>query len=281
MMKPSRPVVPEPEPREQSPESVHSKGYSASPSPAPAPQTNHIWIDVLSPSAGASAEMMFSPPASYLSRSAAALNAVEDFDFRTLGPRLLRNIDPTVTFTSPTPVACYSSFIVTKHDQIWATDVTPVEECQPAASGSAAPAFMYRTSLVPKLWAQLCESEGEWGTGGRAPLGPWSDSLHAEPESFTINQEIVLASDGAPPLAGSSHHQQHANTVLSSVQYHFNNAATASRALSPNPSIDGSVSSHSALSSAAIRTVSSFFEPPAQRARRADVRCVLPARLGP
>ena len=39
--------------------------------------------------------MLFSPPATYLSRSAAALNAVEDF--RTLGPRLLRNIDPTVT----------------------------------------------------------------------------------------------------------------------------------------------------------------------------------------
>ena len=163
MMRPSRPSVSvtEPEPREQSPEgSVHSDAYSTS-SPSPTPQSNHVYIEVLPPSSGTGGGRVANllSPSSYLSRSMAAINAADDF--RALGPRMLRAIDPTVTFTSPTPVTCYSSFIVMKDGQFFCSDVTPVEECQPRASGSSAPAFMYRTRLVPKIWAQLCESEGE------------------------------------------------------------------------------------------------------------------------
>ncbi|THH31736.1 hypothetical protein EUX98_g2464 [Antrodiella citrinella] len=222
MMRPSRPAVPEQEPRAESPESVNSDTYSSSPSPAP--QTNHVYIEVLPPR-GEHTSYMLSP--SYLSRSAAAVNAVDDF--RVLGPRLLRHIDPTVTFTSPTPVSCYSSFIVMKDGQFVCSELTSVDECQPMASGSSTSAFVYRTMLVPKVWAQLCDSE--------------------EPEAYTISQEIVLAVDASsvPPHASSSN-----STILSSITYHFINAAAASRALSPNPSVDGSV--HSDTLSSAIRT---------------------------
>ncbi|KAH8105082.1 hypothetical protein BXZ70DRAFT_503765 [Cristinia sonorae] len=220
MMRPSRPPVLEQDPREQSPESVNSDGYSSSPSPAP--QADQVFIHVLPPSsARTSHHHPFS--ASYQRHS-----PYPSDDFRAMGPRMLRDINPTVTFTASSPFSCYSSFIVAKDGNVVSSEVTPVEECQPLPSGSSAPAFLYRTTLVPKVWAQLCESE--------------------EPELYTISQEIIAVDSSM----GMSSHAPNSN-ILSSITYHFINAAAASRALSPNPSIDGSVRSADSLSSS-IRT---------------------------
>lgn len=159
MMRPSRAAASQPSTpslsaavarREMSPTvSVHSDAGYTSASPSPAPSTSHVQIEVLPPSASSSVAS---------SSTSAFYKDLSRSDFRVLGPRLLRNIDPTVTFTSAQPVACYSRFEVRREGRVVSREETRVEETSVEGDGGM---FVYRTMLAPGVWRQLCESEGE------------------------------------------------------------------------------------------------------------------------
>ncbi len=148
MMRPSRTHEPSsgspPKPRSQTtpPTCTNSPSTSA---------CSHVYIEVLPPSAS-----HVQQPASHLPEAFSPRD-----DFRTLGPRPLRHIDPTVTFLSSTQVPCFSSFDVLKDGVVVSSEVAPAEWIPMAStSTSSAPSFLCRTTLVPKFWPRLCEYEG-------------------------------------------------------------------------------------------------------------------------
>ncbi|KAI8978183.1 hypothetical protein BD414DRAFT_509296 [Trametes punicea] len=127
------------------------------------------------------------------------------------GPRILRHIDPSVTFMSRAPLAAYSIFKVSKKGAgAIHTERTELEmlssSCMPMPQWPSEMecTFLYRTQFVPRFWETLCCS--------------------ADPSVFTVVQEIVRS--GAA--------EQHApEDVLLSIMYHFNNVA-ATPPLSPD-----------------------------------------------
>lgn len=99
------------------------------------------------------------------------------------GPRVLRHIDPTVTFMSRAALQAYSSFKVTKagvssspvaaHGETAGagepvhTEKTELEllssSCMPGSQWSSEIecTFLYRTPFVPRFWEALCRAPGE------------------------------------------------------------------------------------------------------------------------
>ncbi|KAL1940328.1 hypothetical protein VTO73DRAFT_8900 [Trametes versicolor] len=129
----------------------------------------------------------------------------------TSGPRVLRNIDPSVTFMSRTPLAAYSTFKVSKnHAGHIHSERTELEmlssSCMPAPQWPSEMecSFLYRTQFVPRFWETLCRS--------------------ADPSAFTVVQEIVRS--------GAAENYS-IEDVLLSIVYQFNNVS-ATPPLSPD-----------------------------------------------
>ncbi|KAI0827628.1 TEA/ATTS domain family-domain-containing protein [Trametes gibbosa] len=127
------------------------------------------------------------------------------------GPRVLRHIDPSVTFMSRAPLAAYSSFKVSKngagHIHTESTELEMLSSsCMPMPQWPSEMecTFLYRTQFVPRFWETLCRS--------------------ADPSVFTITQEIVRT--GAAE-------QYTPEDVLLSILFQFNNVS-ATPPLSPD-----------------------------------------------
>lgn len=136
---------------ESSPSSPRPRSELSSPTSTNTPTTSaysHVYIQVLPPSASVTSP---SHPTDFLPRE----------DFRALGPRPLRNIDPTVTFMALNHISCYSDFVVRKDGIAVHKETAPVDWAPtPSTSATSPPSFLCRTTLVPKFWPHLCEYEG-------------------------------------------------------------------------------------------------------------------------
>ena len=88
------------------------------------------------------------------------------------GPRVLRHIDPTVTFLSRAALQAFSSFQVSHVTAQLGqppihTERTELEllssSCMPNAQWSSEIecTFLYRTPFVPRFWDSLCRASGE------------------------------------------------------------------------------------------------------------------------
>ena len=86
------------------------------------------------------------------------------------GPRVLRHIDPTVTFMSRAALQAYSSFKVMKvgaGSSALHSEQTELEllssSCMPGSwSSEIECTFLYRTAFVPRFWDSLCRASGEY-----------------------------------------------------------------------------------------------------------------------
>ncbi|KAI0764314.1 hypothetical protein BD413DRAFT_494797 [Trametes elegans] len=130
----------------------------------------------------------------------------------TSGPRVLRHIDPSVTFMSRAPLAAYSSFKVSRNGAGGPIHVERTElemlssSCMPMPQWPSEMecTFLYRTQFVPRFWETLCRA--------------------ADPSAYTVVQEIVRsgAAESYTP-----------DDVLLSIMYNFNNVS-ATPPLSPD-----------------------------------------------
>lgn len=79
-------------------------------------------------------------------------------------PRRMKDIDPTVTFVSPSVVTGKSSYIILLDGAPIHSEDTKLECIGPYPSGSMNPSndgpMLYSTTLVPKFWETLCKSPG-------------------------------------------------------------------------------------------------------------------------
>ncbi|KAG1738188.1 hypothetical protein EDB19DRAFT_1636502 [Suillus lakei] len=76
-------------------------------------------------------------------------------------PRRMRDIDPTVTFVSPSAVIGKSSYIVLLDGAPIHSEDTKLECVGPYFTGSSGDGpLLYSTALVPKYWETLCKSPG-------------------------------------------------------------------------------------------------------------------------
>lgn len=89
----------------------------------------------------------------------------------TSGPRVLRHIDPTVTFMSRAALQAYSSFKVMKigaGQQPIHCEQTELEllssSCMPGSQWTTEIecTFLYRTPFVPRFWDSLCRASGAY-----------------------------------------------------------------------------------------------------------------------
>ncbi|EGN91811.1 hypothetical protein SERLA73DRAFT_100109 [Serpula lacrymans var. lacrymans S7.3] len=76
-------------------------------------------------------------------------------------PRPMRNIDPTVTFVSPSPITAKSSYIVLfdgapVHSEDTRMQVVDLANTAGRPDGS----LLYSTTLVPNYWDTLCQASG-------------------------------------------------------------------------------------------------------------------------
>lgn len=79
--------------------------------------------------------------------------------------RHIRNIDPTVTFVSPSPVNGKSSYIVLLdgapvHSENTALEYVGPYFSSPVAQSPGDEPILYNTALVPKYWDVLREAAG-------------------------------------------------------------------------------------------------------------------------
>lgn len=174
---------------------------------------SHIYIEVLPPSV------------SHVSSHHTDVFSQQE-DFRTLGPRPLRNIDPTLTFMSHTQRPCFSSFDVLKDGILVHSEISSVEWC-PTPSASSQTSFLCRTNLVPKFWPRLCECDGEFNFSSTLSSF-WRSNNHqlTDPAAYTISHDIRAQRD---PSTSSN------TDVVLSVIYHFidHNSPSPYRSLSP------------------------------------------------
>ncbi|KAJ7644877.1 hypothetical protein FB45DRAFT_300433 [Roridomyces roridus] len=88
-------------------------------------------------------------------------------------PRRVHEINPTVSFTSCTPLRAHSQFTVYSEDLILHAESVPLELTGKQADGS----FIYSTVLVPQYWPTILKSP--------------------DPSRFTIFHEIIRDSDSS------------------------------------------------------------------------------------
>ncbi|KAG1762335.1 hypothetical protein EDD22DRAFT_581650 [Suillus occidentalis] len=114
-------------------------------------------------------------------------------------PRRMRDIDPTVTFVSPSAVIGKSSYIVLLDGAPIHSEDTKLECVGPYFAGSSADGpLLYGTPLVPKYWETLCKSP--------------------DPTVYTIIQDVYRAPD-LPASTGSSGRPR--PVLIFSAIYHF------------------------------------------------------------
>ncbi|KAI0753543.1 hypothetical protein C8Q80DRAFT_1267926 [Daedaleopsis nitida] len=136
----------------------------------------------------------------------------------TSGPRVLRHIDPTVTFMSRAALQAYSSFKVMRSGvgssqsplHVERTDLELLSSsCMPGSQWSSEIecTFLYRTQFVPRFWDSLCRA--------------------SDPSAYVVMQEIVRH--------GAAESEQYApEDVLLSIIYQFNNVSATTPPLSPD-----------------------------------------------
>jgi hypothetical protein len=114
-----------------------------------------VYIDIL-PDISSSSSRSRVPTSSYKPpQSAAAPQPSSN------SPRRMRDIDPTVTFVSPSAVIGKSSYIVLLDGAPIHSEDTKLECVGPYFAGSSGDGpLLYGTPLVPKYWETLCKSPG-------------------------------------------------------------------------------------------------------------------------
>jgi hypothetical protein len=101
------------------------------------------------------------------SPSSTSTASTSSFDSRLSdAARHIRNIDPTVTFVSPSPVNGKSSYIVLLDGAPVHSEDTTLEYVGPYFSSLTGQSpgdepVLYNTALVPKYWDVLCEAAGK------------------------------------------------------------------------------------------------------------------------
>ncbi|KAG8220469.1 hypothetical protein J3R82DRAFT_3164 [Butyriboletus roseoflavus] len=137
--------------------------------------------------------------------------------------RHIRNIDPTVTFVSPSPVNGKSSYIVLLDGAPVHSENTPLEYVGPYFSSPMGHSpgdepILYNTALVPKYWDVLREA--------------------ADPTLYTIVQDVYRNPDPVPTQDYSE--RPHPARIFSAI-YHFRYPAPAESTPSHGqPSVDTS-----------------------------------------
>ncbi|KAG2122329.1 hypothetical protein DEU56DRAFT_864478 [Suillus clintonianus] len=161
--------------------SIYSAEYTHSPPDMPSRQNppdnrTPVYIDILPESSSfssssssrsrAPSSSTYKPPQG----AAASLNT----------PRRMRDIDPTVTFVSPSAFIGKSSYIVLLDGAPIHSEDTKLECVGPYFTGSSGDGpLLYSTALVPKYWETLCKSP--------------------DPTVYTIIQDVYRAPDPATP----------------------------------------------------------------------------------
>ncbi|KAG1866953.1 hypothetical protein C8R48DRAFT_772153 [Suillus tomentosus] len=127
-------------------------------------------------------------------------------------PRCMRDIDPTVTFVSPSTVIGKSSYIVLLDGAPIHSEDTKLECVGPYFAGSSGDGpLLYSTALVPKYWDTLCKSP--------------------DPTVYTIIQDVYRSPDSATSSRNSGRPRP---VLIFSAIYHFRYPASTR---APPPSI--------------------------------------------
>lgn len=134
--------------------------------------------------------------------------------------RHISNIDPTVTFVSPSPVNGKSSYIVLLDGAPVHSEDTELEYAGPYYSSSAGRApgngpVLYNTALVPKYWGVLCKAAGSPFTLRLCLVGL---TLFVDPTLYTIVQEVYYVPDSVP---NQNYSQRPRPVRIFSATYHF------------------------------------------------------------
>jgi hypothetical protein len=120
-----------------------------------------VYIDILPESSSWSNSSSSRPCASSPSKSSQGAAASHP---SSNTPRRMKDIDPTVTFVSPTVVIGKSSYIVLLDGAPIHSEDTKLECIGPYPTGAVNPSndgpLLYSTTLVPKFWDTLCKSPG-------------------------------------------------------------------------------------------------------------------------
>lgn len=116
-------------------------------------------------------------------------------------PRHMRDLDPTVTFVSPSVVIGKSSYIIVLDGAPIHSEDTELECIGPYSNSSVIPSggspLLYSTALVPKYWDILCKSP--------------------DPTMYTIIQDVYRR-DPAPPGRSLGRPR---SVLIFSAEYHF------------------------------------------------------------
>jgi transcriptional enhancer factor len=75
-------------------------------------------------------------------------------------PRHITQIEPTITFMSPTAISAQSQFTVHTDDGIVFSETTPLEMIGPSPSSATDGSLLYKTLLVPGFWETIVHSAG-------------------------------------------------------------------------------------------------------------------------
>jgi len=143
--------------------SISSAEYTAMPSSKrhnPSDNRTPVYIDILpeanSFSSSSSSRSRVPPSSSYKPPQGVATSQPS-----SNSPRRMRDIDPTVTFVSPSTVIGKSSYIVLLDGAPIHSEDTKLECVGPYFTGSSGDGpLLYSTALVPKYWETLCKSPG-------------------------------------------------------------------------------------------------------------------------
>ncbi len=197
------------------------------------PSMSHSSSPILpSPAPSTLASFVHTPSSPNSPHSGLGLNAS--------GPRVLRHIDPTVTFMSRAALQAYSSFKVTRAGSSAGepplhTETTDLEllssSCMPGSQWSSEIecTFLYRTPFVPRFWESLCRSAGEYSVPFISVRCAYTQFTHLDPSAYVVMQEIVRSS------AAENDSETYApEDVLLSIVYQFNNVSTSSPPLTPD-----------------------------------------------
>ncbi|KAG1895677.1 uncharacterized protein F5891DRAFT_1114881 [Suillus fuscotomentosus] len=171
-----------------------------------------IWPESSSWSIGSSSSSCSHAPPSSLSKSPQVVLNM---------PRRMRDIDPTVTFVSPSVVIAKSSYIIVLDGAPIHNEDTKLECIGPYFAGSVISSgdgpLLYSTTLVPKFWEILCRSP--------------------DPTMYTIIQDVYRRDPA--PLGRSSGRPR--PVLIFSAEYHFRYSV---HACTPPPSMTPYIAYH-------------------------------------
>ncbi|KIJ63489.1 hypothetical protein HYDPIDRAFT_112907 [Hydnomerulius pinastri MD-312] len=208
--------------------------HSSSKQRQPAESRMPVYIDILPEHPRWSSTAYGSSRSSHAPVASSSMSSSHGSSFRPSdAARRMRDIDPTVTFVSPSPVIGKSSYIVLLDGAPVHTEDTKLEYVGPYFSSSQGQSpgdgpVLYNTALVPKYWEILCKA--------------------ADPTLYTIIQDVYRAPD---PTPNQGHSQRPRSVLIFSAIYHFKypttspSASTTSRVRSPlaTPRADASMTS--------------------------------------